>query len=245
MKAKSVGLIGYGSFGELLVELLHGRVKTKVYSRTSGKVPRHLRASIEEVAVCDYVVLAIPLAVYQAVLAELAKLIAPTTVVIDVCSVKVVPCELISELLPHNRLVATHPLFGPQTAAAGLKNLTMVICDEESDAAQALLVDAFCKTLGLKVVHMSADEHDRQMAKVHALTFFVAEALNGLDLESVTLKTPSFAKLTDLASLTEVESRALLDTLQTGNPYAAGVRREFVRKVEEQELGLRRPTDES
>lgn len=244
MSTKTVGLIGYGNFGELLVGLLHGRVKTRVYSRSTGKIPEHLRASLEEVAACDYVVIAVPLAAYRSVLTELAKHIASTAVVIDVCSVKVIPCELIAELLPHNRTVATHPLFGPQTASKSLKGLTMVICDEQSDAAQALLVDRFCRLLGLSVVHMSAEEHDKQMAKVHALTFFIARGLFGMGLEDVELKTPSFQRLESLLELEKHHTHDLYETIQLGNTFAGDVRETFLQNIQELNDELKQATKE-
>lgn len=238
-KTKTVGLIGYGSFGELVARMLQDHVQVKVSSRNSDKVPVHMRASLEEVAACDYVIPTIPLSAYKSVLGSLASCISPTTVVVDICSVKVLPSQLITELLPHNKLVSTHPLFGPQTVADGFDNLTMVICDEESDASEALVVDAFCKRLGLRVVHMSADEHDKQMAKVHALTFYIARGLFGLGLDHVDLKTPSFQRLESLIQLEHSHTSDLFETIQLGNPYAAEIREQFLRSLQKLDTEIR------
>ena len=80
---------------------------------------------------------------------------------------------------------------------------------------------------------MTAEEHDRQMAKVHALTFFIAEVLDGLDLANVSLATPSYRRLLSLAELHSQESQALLDTIQLGNPFAAHAREQFVSRADE------------
>jgi prephenate dehydrogenase len=224
----TVGLIGYGSFGELVTQLLNGKVTLKVASRTISKIPEQLQASMNEVAACDYLIISVPLKAYRAVLNEVAQYIRPNTVVVDVCSVKVVPSRIIKELLPGNRFVATHPLFGPQTAKDGLTNHVMVLCDDVSDAEQLAIVEKLSQSIGLHVERMTTDEHDRQMAHVQALTFFISEVLNEAGTEDIQLKTPSYKRLTDLAQLVSVESHDLLELLQHGNPYAATVRERFV-----------------
>ena len=228
----TVGLIGYGSFGELVAQILDGRATVKVTSRTLSKVPERLRASMAEVAACDDVVISVPLGSYRTVLTELAQHITPDTVVVDVCSVKQIPCRLITELLPNNKLVATHPLFGPQTTTDGLEGLVMVVCDEESDAEEARNLSEFAESLGLEVVHMSAEEHDREMAKIHALTFFIARGLFGMDIEDFRLKTPSYKRLESLIELERNHSEELFETIQLGNPFAESVRRGFVRDID-------------
>lgn len=227
----TVGLIGYGGFGELIAQTLEGKAEVKVFSRTIAKVPKHLRAELADVCACDYLVLSIPLGSYRAVLADVAQHITPNTVVIDVCSVKVKPSEIIKELLPNSPLVATHPLFGPQTIQNGMDNLTFVICDDVSAEQPADVVDDFATTLGLKVVRMTAQEHDKQMAQVHALTFFVARTLLNMDVAAVSLKTPSFEKLLSLIDLERTHSQELFDTIQIGNPFASDVRHAFLREA--------------
>lgn len=228
----SVGIIGFGSFGALVADSLEGKAMIKVHSRTVSKVPAALRASLQDVCTCEYLVISIPLGSYRAVLSEVARHIAPHTVVVDVCSVKVQPMQLIKEILPRNPRVATHPLFGPQTVHRGLDSHVMVICDDESDKRSAQAVHDVAADLGLHVVHMSVAEHDKQMAKVHALTFFVARALLNTNMNDVTLKTPSFERLMSLVELERHHSQDLFDTIEKGNPFATAVRAEFLQQVE-------------
>jgi prephenate dehydrogenase len=230
---KTVGLIGFGSFGELVARLLDGKVTLKVTSRTMSKVPERLRATLPEVAACDYVVISLPLSSYREVLSQLAQHIGANTVVVDVCSVKVVPSRIIRELLPGNRLVVTHPLFGPQTAKEGLDTHVMVLCDDVSDGPELAAVEKLSRSLGLAVEHMSAEEHDRQMAYVHALTFFIARGLFGTDFDSITLKTPSFKRIESLVELERHHTADLFDTIEAGNPLASEVRRRFLQDLQQ------------
>ena len=74
---------------------------------------------------------------------------------------------------------------------------------------------------------MTPDEHDQQMAWVHALTFFVGRGLLELHIPEVQLDTGYYQKLRDLYELEQTHSRALFDTIEAGNPYAASVRQKF------------------
>lgn len=230
---KSLGIIGYGSFGALVSEVLSSQMHVKVVSRSMDKVPEQLRSTMAEVATCDYLMLSVPLGSYRNVLADVARHIGPDTVLVDICSVKLVPCRIIRELLPDTKLVATHPLFGPQTVQDGFQGHDMVICDDQSDAEEAEKFAVFCTELDMKVVRMTADEHDRQMAKVHALTFFIARGLFGMDKDEVVLKTPSYKRLESLIELEHHHSEELFETIQLGNPHAEAVRRGFVHDIEE------------
>jgi prephenate dehydrogenase len=229
---KTLGIIGYGSFGALVANVLGQMMDVKVVSRSMEKVPEAVRSTMAEVAACDYLVLSVPLGSYRKVLADVAEHIGPDTVLVDICSVKVIPCQIIQELLPDTKLVATHPLFGPQTASEGFKDHVMVICDDKSDAEQAEKFAAFCTELGMDVVRMTADEHDRQMAKVHALTFFIARGLFGMDREGIVLKTPSYKRLESLIELEHHHSDDLFETIQLGNPHAEAVRQGFVHDID-------------
>lgn len=227
----SVGIVGFGSFGALVADMLKDIATVRVYSRTAGKVPVPLRASLAEACRCDYLVLCVPLDSYTAVLTDVARHIAPQTVMVDVCSVKVKPIQLIADMLPHNPRVATHPLFGPQTVQRGLGQHVMVICDDVSDTKPANAISGIAAKAGLQVVHMSAAGHDKQMANVHALTFFIARALLNMSFDDVVLKTPSFERLLSLVELEQHHSQELFDTIEKGNPFAAEVRDQFVQEV--------------
>ena len=66
------------------------------------------------------VVVAVPVAAMPAVFDAIAPHVRPGALVADVGSVKMLPTRWMLERLPgHVDLVATHPLFGPQSARAG------------------------------------------------------------------------------------------------------------------------------
>lgn len=225
---KSVGIIGFGSFGAFLAEKLEPFVSVHISSRRPESVPERWRATLEVAAQCDYVIPSIPLDTYESVLTHIKPLLAPQSVIVDVCSVKVKPVEIIRHILPQTRLVATHPLFGPESAAHSLANHTFVVCPDASDPDTMAEISLFAHSLGLHVVSMTTDDHDKEMALVHALTFFIAQGLLDMRLADVTLQTPSFGRLLKLAELEQNHSPDLFRTIQSGNPYAVSVRRRFI-----------------
>jgi prephenate dehydrogenase len=230
----TIGIVGFGkeSFGELLAKNLDTHFTIKVTSRKPETVPKKWRSSLEEVAQADVLIPSIPLAAYDMFFENLNKKIAPHTVIVDVCSVKSVPVKIIKKHLPAQPLVATHPLFGPQSAAEGLAGHILVMCPDVSDAKPYQKVKFLAQQVGLQVYEKTAEEHDREMAVVQGLTFFVARALLRSGIHDMTLHTPSFKKLLSLAELESHHTDDIFKTIQTGNPYTAEIRDKFVREID-------------
>lgn len=228
---KTVGIVGFGSFGKFLAEKLSSHAKVLVHS--PSQVPSSWAAPIEEVAQADYVILAVPVQYYPDVIDQLKPHLRPDTVIVDVCSVKVQPMERLRELLPDHALVATHPMFGPESAGFRLNGHTIIMCPEASAPAPYDAIKQFAESLGLTVIEMTCDEHDAEIAVVQGLTFFIARTLNTMGIHDQTLHTPSFQRLLDLANLEEHHSQKLFETIQSGNPHTADVRAAFLRAAEE------------
>lgn len=93
-----VGIIGFGSFGLFLAEQLDAHCNVLGYSR-SGKAGKW-STSLEQVAAADYVILCIPLEAYSETLKQIEPYVRENTVILDVCSVKEKPIEVIRQTLP-------------------------------------------------------------------------------------------------------------------------------------------------
>lgn len=233
----TIGIIGFGSFGKFMAEKLSSHGAVKVYDRHERVTT--WQASFEEVAACDYVVLSIPLGAYHETLERLAEAMPRTSVLVDVCSVKEQPIKLIRQYLPEQALVATHPLFGPESANVSLRGQTMVMCPEVSDAVPYAEVKKFAEALELHVVELRAEEHDREMAVVQGLTFFIARTLDDMKLGKQGLSTPSFQRLLRLAELEQHHSAELFYTIQQGNAHTSAIRQAFLAAARAIDDGLK------
>ncbi len=227
---KTIGVIGCGRFGCFLVEKLSSHFDIKAYDKKDTELTQ--QASLSEVAASDFVFLAIPLNAYREVLTELKPLLRAETVVVDICSVKEKPVGMLQELLPNQPIVATHPLFGPESANESLMGHRLVVCPEVSDPTACAVIQQLAVLKGLTVINLSMAEHDQAMAVVHGLTFFIAHALKDFELHKEVLNTPSFQKLLYLADLEKHHSQDLFYTIQAGNERTKEVRERFIKLVE-------------
>lgn len=237
MSIKNVSIIGRGDFGQLLKNLCPKGVSCTTYGS------KDTATNIQTIGASDVVILSLPLSAYPNVLEQLAPVLEPDTLLIDVCSVKIEPAKLIHKFLPnHQNLLITHPLFGPlsyNNGKQGGNQLTLVIT--ESVGQKAKLVEEYCsKKLKLRNLHMSNQEHDKRMAEIHALTFFIARGLAELKLHSEPFMTASFQSLLDLVALDASQTEALFETVQNGNPFASQERQKFIDSLNQTHQNLKR-----
>lgn len=229
---KTLGLIGFGQFGQLAARVLNDHFEVLVADASDGAAQAAAElgvgfGSIEQAAAREIVVVAVPVRVMREVFAQIAPHLTPGALVIDVGSVKMLPAQWMAELLPeHVDLVATHPLFGPQSAKGGLAGLRLVVCPIRG--ARADKVAAFGRSLGLTVTVTSPEEHDREMAYVQALTHLIGRSLVNLNIPDEQLKTPSYQHLLELCGLIGSDTFELFTAIQTQNPFASEIAEAFV-----------------
>lgn len=229
---KSVGLIGFGQFGQLAAQILtsHFDVQVADPAPTTAATARDIGVefgSVGDVASREIVIFAVPVVSMEAVFQSAAPHLQPGTLVIDVGSVKMLPARWMTEILPaHVDLVATHPLFGPQSARTGLDGLRLVVCPIRGDRHDKVV--SFGRSLGLTVTVTTPEEHDREMAYVQALTHLIGRSLVNLGIPDEQLKTASYQHLLELCSLIGADTFELFTAIQTQNPFAAEVVEKFV-----------------
>lgn len=229
---KTLGLIGFGQFGQLAAQVLKPHFDVCVADPAPAAVStaRDLgveSGSVADVASREIVIFAVPVVAMEAVFRAAAPHLRPGALVIDVGSVKMLPARWMTEILPaHVDLVATHPLFGPQSAKTGLEGLRLVVCPIRGDRHDKVV--AFGRSLGLTVTVTTPEEHDREMAYVQALTHLIGRSLVNLGIPDEQLKTASYQHLLELCALIGADTFELFTAIQTQNPFAAEVVEKFV-----------------
>jgi prephenate dehydrogenase len=228
-RAPSVGIIGFGAFGRLIAKHLSPYVALKAYDPKppSQRVQGVTMTSLSDAASCSIVVLAAPVPVFAEAIAEVAPHLGPETLVIDVCSVKTLPVKIMRESLPpHVEVLATHPLFGPQSARDGIKNLKIAVC--RIRGKRGLRAAAFMrKVLGLDVIVTTPEAHDREAAVVQGLTHLIAKALVMMEPLPTRMTTRSFELLMQGVAMVRDDAPEVFQAIERLNPYAADVRRRF------------------
>lgn len=239
-----LGLIGYGAFGRLAARHLSARFEVLAHD-PAGEGDAHARlVDLATAAACPVVVLAVPVGVMEATIAAIAAHLTPGALVIDVGSVKVLPMRWMTAGLPdHVRIVGTHPLFGPQSAAEGVAGLRMAVCPA-NDLKMAHRVAAWGrKVLGLKVFVVSAEEHDREAATVQGLTHLIARVLIAMEPLPTRMTTTSFERLMQGVEMVRYDSPAVFEAIERDNPFSAEVRERFFALADEARRGLSAPSE--
>ena len=152
----------------------------------------------------------------------------PGTLVIDVCSLKMFSCTAMKRLLPKSiDIVGTHPLFGPQSCPVTIKGRNIALCNVRGNRLKN--VKTFCeKKLKLKTFIVTPQEHDRQMAYSQALTHYIGRISVMMKVRDVKLSTKTYDDFLDIANIIKNDDMVLFENIETMNPYASKVRKEFL-----------------
>jgi chorismate mutase/prephenate dehydrogenase len=173
----------------------------------------------------DYIVVATPLGVTDAILSDLA-LRRPRGVIFDVGSLKSPLRSGLLALKTHGcRVTSLHPMFGPDTEL--LSGRHVVFVDLGHAEALASARELFAPTMAEQVV-MSLDDHDRLIAYVlglsHALNiaFFTALAESGEAAPRLArMSSTTFDSQLDVATRVAQESPELYYEIQSLNDFGA------------------------
>ena len=229
----TVGLIGFGRLGRLLVRHFAQNVKIYVYdvkldgrkARALGAVP----ASLAQACAQDIVVLCVPMAAFEGVVKRIKGLVRADALVVDACSVKEHPVRVMKRHLPRSvSLLATHPNFGPDSAADSLKGRKIVLCRVRMKTGDYLKAKTVLKRKGLDVVEMTPREHDRRMASSLVLTHFIGRSLIASGAKTTGVDTEGYKRLLRILETVQNDSWQLFEDMNHFNSFAAPMRRRFM-----------------
>jgi len=232
-----IGIIGFGRFGRLMTQHLARDFVVFVYNRsdksTEIRQTGARSASLETVCRQPYVILGVPISHMRGVLKEVGPLLGAQTLVMDVCSVKSYPVRWMRELLPPSvSILATHPMFGPDSAADSLEDRKIVLCPERIAAGLYRRIKSYLVSKGLIVIETTADEHDRQIAVSLALTHFIGRALAQFGAPDLSIDTEGYKRLRHILGVVEHDTWQLFDDMHRYNPYAKDNRTAFVQALQ-------------
>lgn len=232
---KTLGIIGFGNFGQFMVKHLKPFFDISVYDNrnivTIAKKLKVKSASLSQVASKDIVILCVPVQYLEKVLKQIRNNVKPGSLIIDVASVKMKPVQLMKKHLPSSvEIIGTHPLFGPYSGRKNIKNLKIVICPVRTKKLSNFK-KFLTQKLQLKVLQKTPQEHDQNMAYVQALSFFIGKSLSELKIPTSKLNTATYEHLIYLKNIVESDSPDLFTTIQKENPYAKKVRQQFIKAL--------------
>jgi len=160
MNITSIGIIGKGDFGTFIEE--RARAEFPWVQIRSCDRYKPSQFTFKEVIECDVVIPAVPPEAYVSMMRTILPLMSKQAVLVDICTAKVVTVEFLRAHAQGHTFMATHPLFGRQSFidnGNSVTGLQIALCEHNAGphVAQMLWI---LKRLRLKVVQMSAYEHD-------------------------------------------------------------------------------------
>lgn len=235
-----IGVYGLGRFGYFWARCLAEWHEVAAYSRNAGRKtpPGVMRVDEPELLACEAVFLCVSISAMEEVIRRIAPMLRKGCTVLDTCSVKVHPVRVMETLLPAEvNIIGTHPMFGPDSGKDGIDGLPLAFCPVRAErSVRDFWHDGFCK-MGLEVLNLSPDEHDREAAYTQGITHFMGRVLYDLELKSSAIGTKGYEKLLEIIEQTCNDPFQLFLDLQRYNPYTKQMREHLqlsLRKVENQ-----------
>lgn len=222
-----IGVYGLGRFGSFWAESL-SRTGNEViaFSRSVHPLPPGVER-VEETKVLnsDILFFCVSISSFESVLESVKGRIGKNTIVCDTCSVKTYPAEWMERHIDGDIYkIATHPMFGPDSGRNGLEGLPVVMCEvSQRDGRFEKVKDLFI-SMGLCVVEMTADEHDREAAFSQGVTHFIGRILSEMKLEPSRISTKGYKALLEIVEQTCNDPLTLFSDLQRYNPYTRDMR---------------------
>lgn len=173
---------------------------------------------------------------------EVVKIISPEVkknqILMDICSIKKIPLDILHKYLPNNLILGTHPVFGP--GSTSLKNKTFVLTP--TNDVEAEFAKDFREWLESKQVHvfiMSPEKHDMLMSIVLGLPHFIGLVACDVLLEqenytkTKNVAGTTFRMLFTLAEAAALEEPELFNSLQSSLPGIKHLESQFIDKASE------------
>ncbi|MEI8094734.1 MAG: prephenate dehydrogenase/arogenate dehydrogenase family protein [Spirochaetales bacterium] len=230
-----VAVLGLGRFGSFWAHHLSRQLKVTAWSRTAGREAgdRVRLVGLAELFEADVVWLCPAISALPEVLREIAPYVRPGQVIADTCSVKLQPSRQMLELLPaHAKLLATHPMFGPDSARGGVEGLPLVLHNLRGAEAELAWWKAHFAAQGMRVLELTPDEHDQAAAYTQGVTHLIGRVLSDMGLKDHAIATQGYKRLLDLIQQTCNDPFQLFLDMQHSNPYTSAMREDLKLSLE-------------
>ncbi len=227
---KTVSIVGFGRFGKTLYKLIKGDFNIIIYDIKKVDLTifknTDIAKHVADVYKTDVIFYAVPIDAFEEVIASHKKYFKKHHILIDVLSVKLHPAEIFNKYLDKitTQALLTHPMFGPDSSKQGFRGLPIVVDKFRANEETYRFWKDYFKNKGLRVVEMSAREHDKTVANSQGLTHFIGRLLEAYDFNETSIDTLGAKKLFEVMGQTCNDSWEFFEGLQHFNPYTKNMR---------------------
>lgn len=223
-------IIGYGRLGETLADILKDYFDISILDSNTQRADLAASKGFSVISKPDLssiyaIILCVPISKFETTIETIKPHIAADAVVMDTCSVKVMPARVMTEELPDSiQIIATHPLFGPDSINRGLSSLSIVTYPVQANSETFAAWDKLWSQTGLNVINTTPEEHDKTTAYTLGMTHFFGRIMGELELEPQALTTVGYNALYEVMMQTNSDTWQLFYDMQRFNPYAQDMR---------------------
>ena len=213
-----VSIIGFGRFGAMLHALLTKGFEVDVYDKNPVDNSEINEVSLEEALKNDTIFIAVPIRDFEDLVVDISTRIQSGKTIIDVCSVKVFPKKVMIDNLPEKiDIIATHPLFGPDSLKDSGSVMTMEAVKDSFERYN--FWKNYFESQNIIIEEISADDHDMMAARSQGLTHFVGRVIDDFGTNQTRIDTEGYKALHKLVNQTCNDSWDLFEDIQNYNPY--------------------------
>ena len=213
-----VSIIGFGRFGAMLHSLLSKGFEVDVYDKNSIDNSDVNEVSLEDALQNETIFIAVPIRDFENLVKEISKKISSGKTVIDVCSVKVFPKKVMLDNLSNKTdIIATHPLFGPDSLKDSGSVMTME--SVRNTFGRYDFWKNYFESQNISIEEISAEEHDMMAARSQGLTHFVGRVIDDFGTNQTRIDTEGYKALHKLVNQTCNDTWELFEDIQNFNPF--------------------------
>ena len=213
-----VSIIGFGRFGVMLHALLTKGFEVDVYDKNTIDNAEVNEVSFEEALKNDTIFIAVPIRDFEDLVVDISSRIQSGKTIIDVCSVKVFPKKVMVDNLPEKTdIIATHPLFGPDSLKDSGSVMTMEAV--RNSFKRYNFWKNYFESQNIIIEEISAEDHDMMAARSQGLTHFVGRVIDDFGTNQTRIDTEGYKALHKLVNQTCNDSWDLFEDIQNYNPY--------------------------
>lgn len=230
----SVGIIGFGRFGRVLGKILSDDFKVVAYDPAAvepqfGVELTNLNNILKE----KTIFIAVPIYLFKKLVIDIASRLPEFCTIIDVCSVKVYPVNVMQEILPSTvGIIGTHPLFGPDSIKHP-NSLKIMMHNTRDTYNQFEFWSTYFSSKAIEVIHITPEQHDGIAARTQGITHFIGRVLRAAGIEQTEIDTVGFSDLLAVINQTCNDSWELFMDLQNYNPYTLAMIEKLEKSIAE------------
>ena len=213
-----VSIIGFGRFGAMLHSLLSKGFEVDVFDKNSIDNSDVNEVSLEDALRNETIFIAVPIRDFENLVKDISKKISSGKTVIDVCSVKVFPKKVMLDNLSNETdIIATHPLFGPDSLKDSGSVMTME--SVRNTFGRYDFWKNYFESQNILIEEITAEEHDMMAARSQGLTHFVGRVIDDFGTNQTRIDTEGYKALHKLVNQTCNDTWELFEDIQNFNPF--------------------------